>query len=305
MTALNAFVKLSSVHRCFFLLLVSFTLCQHSFASEPLRPIRTETPPIIDGRLEDAVWQRAPFVTGFRTFIPDFGRVMPESTVAYMAYDSRNIYFAFRCFDPDPSTIKAEITARDNIRPHDWICINLDSFNDQQSLYAFYVNPLGIQSDSRYAAGSEDFSVDFVWYSAGQLDEHGCTVEMGIPLKSIRYADHNPVEMSVFFERKVSRRQEHGSFPSLDPKRGYAFLTQMLPMEYPDLEHYTLFEILPAITYSERHRSSLGNLALEERLSEVSLTTKYGITSNLTLDGTYNPDFSQVEADAGHPLVGG
>ncbi|MBI4429077.1 MAG: carbohydrate binding family 9 domain-containing protein, partial [Ignavibacteriales bacterium] len=225
--------------------------------------------------------------------------VMPESTLAYMAYDSKNIYFAFRCFDPDPATIKAEITARDNIRPHDWICINLDSFNDQQSLYAFYVNPLGIQSDSRYAAGNEDFSVDFVWYSAGQMDEQGYTIEMGIPLKSIRYADDNPVEMSVFFERKVSRRQEHGSFPSLDPKRGYAFLTQMLPMVYPDLDHYTLFELLPAVTYSEQHRSTSGDLALEKRLSELSVTTKYGITSNLILDGTYNPDFNQVEADAG------
>lgn len=276
-----------------------FFLCSHSLANDPLKPLRTDTPPLIDGILDDSIWERAPYVTGFRTFIPDFGHVMPESTVAYMAYDSENLYFAFRCFDPDPTTIKAEITSRDNTRPNDWVCINLDSFNDQQSLYAFYINPLGIQSDSRFAAGTEDFSIDLVWFSAGQLDESGYTVEAQIPLKSIRYADKNPVTMSVIFERRVSRRSEHGSFPALDPQKGYQFLTQMMTMSYADLEYYTLFEILPALTYSQKYRAEQGSLQRYEQKGDASLTTKYGITSDLILDGTYNPDFSQVEADAG------
>jgi len=279
-----------------FLCLSHFVLL---FANDPLKPLRIETPPIIDGKLDDPVWRQAPYVTGFRTFIPDFGHAMPESTVAYAAYDSENLFFAFRCFDNDPSTIKAEITSRDNIRPNDWVCINLDSFNDQQSLYAFYVNPFGIQSDSRFAGGDEDFSIDLIWYSSGQLDEKGYTVEVRIPLKSIRYADRNPVEMSVFFERRVSRRSEHASYPEMDPKKGYAFLTQMKGMVYADLKYYTLFEVLPAVTYSQRYRQESGSLVQYERRGDLSLTAKYGITSDLILDATYNPDFSQVEADAG------
>lgn len=265
----------------------------------PVKPLRVESPPAIDGKLDDPIWQQAPYVTGFRTFAPDFGKVMPESTVVYMSYDKENLYFGFRCFDPDPKTIKAEMTSRDNLRPHDWICINLDSFNDQQSLYGFYVNPLGIQEDSRFAAGAEDKSFDMVWYSAGQIDEQGYTIEVQIPFKSIRYADTNPVTMGAIFERRVSRRSEQGTYPPLDPKKGYQFLIQMMPMEFYDIEQYTLFELLPAWTYSQRYAAPQGELVREQNKGELSLTMKYGITSNLILDGTYNPDFSQVEADAG------
>lgn len=184
-------------HSALFVLFL--TLDVYGRAFDPLKPYRTDKPPIIDGKLDDVLWHQAPVVSGFKTFIPDFGRTMPESTHAYMAYDSDNLYFAFYCFDPEPSGIKAEMTARDNTRPHDWVCINLDSFNDQQSLYCFYVNPLGIQSDSRFAANNEDFSVDMIWYSAGQVNENGYVVEIQIPLKSIRYSSKNPVEMSIFF----------------------------------------------------------------------------------------------------------
>ena len=102
-----------------------------SLGGDALKPIYTENPPAIDGHLDDAVWLEAPMVTGFRTFYPDFGKAVPESTIVYMAYNQENLYFAFRCFD-DPSLIKAEITNRDNILSHDFICLNLDSFNDQQ-----------------------------------------------------------------------------------------------------------------------------------------------------------------------------
>ncbi|MEX1139819.1 MAG: DUF5916 domain-containing protein, partial [Bacteroidota bacterium] len=267
--------------------------------NDPLRPVKTDSPPVIDGILNDSVWQSAPRVSGFKTFIPDFGKIMPESTQVYMAYDRENLYFAYYCYDSDPSSIKAEVTNRDNIRRHDWICINLDSFNDQQALYGFYVNPLGIQEDSRFAAGGEDMGIDFVWYSAGKIVEDGYIVEVQIPLKSIRYASTNPVEMSVVFERRVSRRSEQATFPPLDPKAGYAFLTQMKPILYDDIEHYTLFEALPAVTYRQDFQDEQGTLRRYVNKGEGSLTMKYGLTSDLILDAAYNPDFSQVESDAG------
>jgi len=122
-------------------------------AGEVLRPLRAEKAPVIDGKLDDPVWQLCPSVTDFKTFAPDFGRDGTQKSIAYMAYDSENLYFAFRCFDTEPDRIKSAVSARDNVGSDDWVCINLDSFNDQQSLYALYVNPAGIQMDSRFAAG--------------------------------------------------------------------------------------------------------------------------------------------------------
>jgi hypothetical protein len=263
------------------------------------RPLKTAAPPVVDGRLDDPVWRDAPSVELAKTFIPDFGREASERTVAYMAYDAENLYFAFKCYDREPEKIKAALANRDSIRADDFICINLDSFNDGQSLYAFYVNPLGIQTDSRFASGNEDFSVDFVWDSAGRLDAAGYSVELAVPFKSIRYAGKRRVEMSIFFERRISRRSEHSSYPALDPARGYAFLTQMMPLELEDIKQYTLLEILPAYTYRDGAERVEGALVGAEGIHDGHLTGKLGLTSQLILDATYNPDFSQVEADAG------
>ncbi len=285
-----------------FIILLSFFLtigASYLFAEEPLRPLRTDTPPKIDGYLNDPVWKEAPTITGLKTWTPDFGHDMAEKTIVYMAYDKENLYFAFRCYDRMPDKIKASLSSRDTIRPDDWVCINLDSFNDQQSLYAFYVNPLGIQGDSTYAGGKEDLSADLVWYSAGRIYDEGYIVEAHIPLKSIRFAHKQAVEMAVLFERRISRRSEQGMYPPLDPKRGYSFLTQMKPMIYHDLRHYRLFELLPAFSYNQKKNIEEGTLQPEKPLRDFSLTSKYGFTSDLILDATFNPDFSQVESDAG------
>jgi hypothetical protein len=281
--------------KAFLLLLISSI----TFAVESLKPTRVNTPPLVDGKLEESEWKNVISVTNFKTFAPDFGKPGTQNTVAYAAYDSNNLYFAFYCYDSEPNKIKTSVNSRDNSLADDWVCINLDSYNDQQSLYAFYVNPHGIQSDSRYAAGIEDFSADYVWYSAGQILPDGYSIEICIPLKSIRFADTNPVTMSIFFERYISRLIEHSSYPALDPAKGMAFLVQMKPMDYFDIEHYTLLEILPAITYSNKSARNKNNLENYEDKGNFSLTAKYGINSDLTLDATYNPDFSQIEADAG------
>jgi hypothetical protein len=268
-------------------------------AQETLKPLRIDVPLQIDGRLDEPVWQEAPYVTGFKTFNPDYGKDMAQKTKVFMAYDRENLYFAFRCFDSEPKKIKASISNRDNIRPDDWVCINLDSFNDHQALYALYINPLGIQGDTRFAAGREDPSIDLVWFSAGRIDEKGYSIEVKIPLKSIRFTNKNPVEMGVIFERRISRLSVQGTYPALNPKEAMAFLTQMKPMIFFDLKHHTIFELLPAVTYSHKQENVEGKLVTDKTSKDFSLTAKYGITSNLIFDGTYNPDFSQVEADAG------
>lgn len=278
-----------------FIVLVELALCQ----PDSLKPLRVDTAPVLDGLLDDPVWTNAPRVSGFKTFIPDFGKTIVEQTEVSMIYDYENLYFAFRCYDGEREKIKTSISSRDNIMSDDFICINLDALGDQQGLYGLYVNPNGIQADSRFAAGREDFSLDLVWFSAGRIDSLGYTVEVQVPLKSIRFAESDPVVMGVVFERTISRRSEHSSYPELDPAKGMAFLTQMKPMVYTGVRHYTLWELLPAFTIGQRYVRQQDELIRDEQLKDFSITTKYGITSNLILDGTINPDFSQVEADAG------
>ncbi len=287
---------------CSLISILAFSLTPSSSAQEqlqPLRPFKTDTPPVIDGILEDQVWQKAPHVKGFKTWRPDYGQEMADDTFVYYAYDSENLYFAFRCFDRQPDKIKASVSSRDHIHSDDWICVNLDTFNDHQSLYALYCNPLGIQGDSRFEGGLEDLSVDIVWYSEGRINDEGYAVELQIPFKSIRYSHKEPVEMGVIFERAISRKSEAGTFPVLDPKQAGNFLTQSVALIFHDIKHYTLLELLPAVTYSSKSSIDEGALASEGDKGDLSLTGKYGITSRLILDGTYNPDFSQVEADAG------
>jgi hypothetical protein len=265
---------------------------------DTLRPVRVDLAPVIDGEFNEPFWKSAPSVTGFKTFIPDFDVVPKEQTEVAMAYDRENIYFAFRCYD-DPKEVKTSVSARDKMLQDDFVCINLDAFNDQQGLTAFYVNPSGIQGDSRFAAGNEDFSPDFVWYSAGKVDSLGYTVEVRLPLKSLRYSDADPTVMAVVLERYIRRRDEHSCFPRQDPAKGFSLLTQMHPLSYPGIEHTTLIEILPAITATRQDARVGTNLERVKQEGEVSLSAKYGITSDLILDATVNPDFSQVESDAG------
>lgn len=265
----------------------------------PLVPYKTDTPPIIDGKLDDPVWQTAPSVSGFKTWLPDYGIDMSENTQVYSAYDRENFYVAFRCWDSQPDKIKSSVSSRDNIDPDDWVCMNLDSFNDQQSLYVFYCNPAGIQGDAKAEGTQEDFTVDMVWFSKGMIDEDGYSVEIRIPFKSIRFSYKNPVEMGVIFERKISRLTELGTYPPLDPAQGPNFYTQTVKLLFDDIKKYTLLEVLPAVTYSRRSETEEGALALQGDKGDVSLTAKYGITPRLIFDGTVNPDFSQVEADAG------
>ncbi len=261
-------------------------------------PLKVDTPPTIDGVLDDPVWKNAPFITGFKTWRPDYEKSMVDDTIVYMAYDRENLYFGFRCFDTQPQRIKASVASRDTIRSDDWICINLDTFNDHQSLHVFYCNPLGIQADSRFEGGNEDFSVDMVWYSEGKIDDKGYVIEIQIPLKSIRFRHKDPVEMGVIFERGISRSSTSGTFPPLDPVQGPNFLTQTMPLRYPGVKHYRLLEFIPAATYRRQGKLEEGRMANDDQ-GDLSLTARYGITSDLIFGGTLNPDFSQVESDAG------
>jgi len=273
---------------------------------EETAPVLTKaaTPPVIDGVLDDPAWAQGLKFDAFKTFKPDYGKDASQKTEAFIAYDAENFYFAFRCFDNDPNRIKGAVCKRDTIFQDDIVFINIDTFNDRQSAFVFMLNPCGIQGDGMLTTnGNVELTFDTVWYSAGKVDDLGWTAEARIPLKSIRFPNREVLTWRILFIRFFTRTSEQVSFPPFDPNYG-SLLGQAQPFELSGLKYKRVAELLPAFTFGRTQEAtvaSAGRLVRNNELDidDISLTGKLGVTSDLTLDGTYNPDFSQVEADAG------
>ena len=261
--------------------------------------LRAETAPKIDGVLDDAVWQAVKPWSVFTTIKPDYGKAASEKTEVYVAYDREHFYAAFNCRDSDPAGIKTSTARRDSIDVDDWVAIVLDTFNDQQNGYLFVVNPSGIQGDGMLNQdGNGNFDYDMVWESAGKVSGQGYVVEMAIPFKSLRYPFRKVLTMSFGAARVIVRKSEQAHFPEYNPDHG-SMLAQFQELVLSDIKYERNYELLPAVTFSQNHVQRGGSWQRDSRQFDFSLTGKLGITSDLTLDATYNPDFSQVESDAG------
>jgi hypothetical protein len=268
-------------------------------AAGPVSIFKTDTPPIIDGKLDDPVWQKATRFDNFITFKPDFGKPTSEQTTIMMTYDRKFIYFAFDCQDSEPSKIKASMAKRDSIDMDDWIGVVLDTFGDLQGGYLFEVNPLGVQMDGKINAdGNGDASFDTVWESKALIHGQGYSAEMAIPFKSLRYPFKKKITMGLLVSRFIGRKSEQTSFPELNPEGG-AIMTQAQKIELTDVKFERPVEFIPAMTFDQGSSHSEGAMNSTGKNTDFSLTGKLGLTSNMTLDATYNPDFSQVETDAG------
>jgi hypothetical protein len=267
-------------------------------ADDVLSPAKTSVRPKIDGILDDKAWQKAPLEKDFISYSPVFGEKLPYKTLVWMVSDSKNLYFAFRCYDPEPQKIKTSITKRDDIFSDDWVGLSLDSLGTHQTAYAFYVNSHGIQGDMlNSAVRGEDLSPDFVWESAGRSTEQGYEVEIRIPLESIGFKRGKEVKMGVLFRRYISRLSLEGAWPEIEP--GQSVFNTHTSIVYKGIKKPLKLELLPSITYSSnRERLNLLQWGEKDILTEFGIGLKYGITSSIIADITINPDFSQVESDA-------
>jgi hypothetical protein len=255
--------------------------------------------PTIDGKLDDEAWQGALRFDGFKTFKPDYGKEPSQKTVFYIIHDAGNIYFAFRCLDSEPSKIKSSVCRRDAMFQDENVFMILDTFNDNQSGFTFVLNPEGIQGDGIMdVSGSLADSHDMVWFSKGTIDAEGWSVEARIPLQSIRFPAGKTLKMKVLLARFFTRTSENASYPPIDPNDSN-LMAQGQSVLFTGLKYKRVAEIVPAFTYGTRSSATAGRMARDERTRDISLTGKVGLTSDMTMDGTYNPDFSQVEADAG------
>jgi len=268
-------------------------------AVEPLKVAKAAAAPVIDGVLDDAVWQGAPLASGqFVTYNPAFGAKLPQTTEAWLAYDKKYLYAAFFCHDTEPGQIKTSVTRRDNIFNDDWVGFSIDTFNSRQNGYEFFINPSGIQGDLLNTAGQgENSAPDWVWDSAGRITADGYQVEVRIPWKSIRFRSGADVTMGVLFWRRISRLGQSGSWPDLPP--GAGLLNSHTTVRLENLERPLVLEVLPSFTYSrDQVRQTPDEWAPAENSPDFGVGVKYGLTSSITAEATVNPDFSQVESDA-------
>src|SRR4051812_6589610 len=260
---------------------------------------RTTAPPTIDGALDDAAWHGPALSLGeWLTYNPLAGDHLPQKTEVRAAYDDRYLYFAFHCLDPEPARIRSTISRRDNMFGDDWVGLSLDSVGNGQSSYDLFINPAGIQGDvlTTPSAG-ENSAPDFVWDSAGRRTDEGYDVEVRIPLTTIRFKSGADVRMGVLFWRRVSRLGMSASWPPVP--QGQSFLDRHASLLLHDLRRPLTLELTPSATYSLRaERATPTAFGRADSNPDAGLSVKYGLTSSATLEGTINPDFSQVESDA-------
>lgn len=281
-----------------YILLILFILPLGLLAGNPGLRVNAKyilNPPRIDGNIDD-VYENFEKVDRFYQSDPQWGQPGTEETIAYFGYDDQNLYVAFKCLDKEPNQIRANLVKREDIENSDTVTLYLDTFNTRQRAFIFGVNPYGIQFDgTRNDEGEQedsDLSWDTLWYSEGKIYDWGYFVEIKIPFKSIRFPSGvNKQEWGMVAERTIARKGESAVSVSMSRDiRG--FLSQASTLEIDrEIKSKKYFELIP---------TSVSSVTKEDKFkTEFGASFKYGITSNLTLDLAFNPDFSQIESDAG------
>jgi hypothetical protein len=281
--------------------------------AQPIHIARLEKAPVIDGNLNDEVWQSATIFKDFFQTQPGENIAPSYPTEARIGYDATHLYLAFRAWD-EPGKVRATVAKRDDVWDDDFIWMTLDTFNDRRKAYILAFNPLGIQADGIFTEGSfndnEDYSVDIVMESKGVLTRDGYTIEVKIPFKSFRYEIGKGKSWGMHLQRHIKHRNNEQSSWMPISRDQQGLLNQeghITGIENISTERN--LEIIPSFTLSETGRrvSALpagvsspndpGRLVNQPVVFDPGLTLKYSLTPNITVDFTVNPDFAQVEAD--------
>lgn len=264
-----------------------------------LQAARVETGPRIDGDLSDPAWTRAPEFTDFTQHDPD--DMMPATlpTSVRIVYDDHAIYFGMKMVDTEPPT--ARVTRRDSFTQSDFVSINLDPQLDRLSGNAFTVFPSNVQVDTvLYDDVGEDPSWDGVWESATRIVSDGWTLEVRIPFSQLRFPDRPTHVWGLNITRRTLRSNEFVRIVNT-PKGQTGFVSHFADIVgIEGIHRGRPLELLPYAVTRGDFRSGFEDNPLssnQETSFDGGLDLKYGLTSNLTLTGTLNPDFGQVEVD--------
>jgi hypothetical protein len=265
--------------------------------------VRAPHAPRIDGRADDPVWALAWPLQHFVQRQPLDGQPATESTTVRLAYDDDAVYAFARMYDAEPARIASRLARRDGDARSDMFEVDLDSYHDQRTAFGFSVTPLGVKGDAVYAndVWSGDDSWNAVWDVATQRDSLGWTAEFRIPLSQIRFRNAPTQTWGVNFLRLVHRKAEISAWSWwAQTDEGFAsFFGHALGLA--GLPQPRRTEVLPYLSARAERLASggVGNPFNDgsRAVGTLGLDVKYGLTSDLTLNATMNPDFGQVEAD--------
>ena len=266
-----------------------------------LLAVRTPTPPVVDGHLNDEVWALAAPVTTFTQQDPNEGQPATERTEIRLLYDDDAVYVCARLFDSQPDLISRRLSKRDDDADADRVTIYLDPMLDHLTGVYFRVSASGVQKDASISNDVfEDSTWDAVWQSAVTVDATGWSAEVRIPLSQLRFPLAARTTWGVNVARYIRRKNETDWLERV-PKNESGLASRMAHVDgFDGIARRPHFQALPyAAARSEFIAPSSGNPfnSGARAFASGGVDFKWGITSKVTLDGTINPDFGQVEVD--------
>ena len=280
---------------------------------------RIEATARVDGALDEEVWTHAARLTGFSQYLPVDGRPAEDSSEVLVWYAPDAIWFGVRAFEGHGSVVRATLADRDNISADDHVQILLDTFNDRRRALVFAVNPLGVQQDGvrseglAGAAGGQnagfrfdgvvDLNPDYVFESRGRVTPAGYEIEVRIPFKSLRYQGSATQDWGL----QIVRVTQHSAYedtwtPVVRANASYLIQAGRI-VGLTGLRRGLVMDVTPEATARVDGGSNGTNYVYGDPEPTLGGTLRWGLTQNLSLTATANPDFSQVEADVGQVTV--
>jgi hypothetical protein len=257
--------------------------------------------PTIDGLLNDPIWESVGWGGDFVQMMPNDGGTPIAPTNFKILYDDENIYVGYRCHDTEPEKIVKRMSRRDGFEG-DWIEINLDSYHDKRSAFSFTISASGVKGDEFISNNGNmwDPSWNPIWYAKTNVDEKGWTAEIRIPLSQLRYGSKEEHIWGFQIHRLNFRNESRSLFQHIPRNSGVwvsAFaelhgIRGIKPQKQIELQPYVVGQ---TSTFEKEE----GNPFADGTKSKFTagLDGKVGVTSDMVLDFTINPDFGQVEAD--------
>jgi len=286
----------------FFLLLMNINVFgEKELVTYQIR--NTSTKIIIDGEVNKEEWKSSCIMDLNYEIDPGENIKPPVETKVYLTYDKENLYIAFIAYDPNPKNIRANYCDRDSAYRDDFVGIAIDPFNDERRGYEFLVNPFGVQMDLKRTEGrGEDESWDTIWDSVGKINESGYAVEMKIPFKSISFPISKDVQTwGIWAFRSYPRKFRHQISSTPFDRDVNCFFCQIPKVKgFENIKPGRNLEINPSLVMIRSSSKNEFELPLgdSKTKSQIGMNIRWAPTSNLTVNATINPDFSQVEADS-------
>ena len=282
-------------------LTVSLFAGQNDKLPEKITAVRIDEEITIDGILNENVWKENKGISYFKQRDPDEGADPSQKTVVYIAFNDENLFVAARMFDTKPDSIMARLGRKDEWMDTDLFMVFVDPYHDKRSGFYFGLSAAGTYFDGvLYNDDWDDDSWDGVWVGKTNIDSEGWGMEMRIPFSQLRFKKEEHPVWGVNFRRDIKRNEEK-VYLTITPKNESGFVSRFVDLVgLEGLKPSNNFQILPYIRGKSEHLQTKAANPFNDGSRQqfgFGADFKYGITSNITLDGTINPDFGQVEVD--------